>query len=362
MAVLAPPAQAAPAVKQVIQANTFTKASRRKTEPFYDKEFTLGASASNPQQIDIPAAGYLRSILIDVEGSGFTGATYNDDAPFNVLDRVQMADVNGQQLFLADGYHTFLTNLFGGYNFYGDPRQSPTFLSTATGFKFQFRIPVEIIQRNALGALVNMNAAMTYKMSLSLAPAAEIFSAITGTATVRIRALMESWANPNANDLRGIPNTVTPPALGTTQNWAEYAAPVLNGNNTIRLPRVGNTIRNLIFEYRDDTGVRTDSGMPEEISVFIDGNQWTREWRDYQIQRIWELYGYDASVIPVGIWVVCLTDDFDGTPGEEIGDYWLDTTPATRLEVRGSFTATGSLSVLTNDIIAFATGPTNGGA
>lgn len=358
MAVLAPPD--APASGQTegtaaaVAANPFTKASRRKVEPFYDHTTSLGASAKVLQQVDVPATGYLRHVVLDVEVSGTTGATYVDDAPWSIFDQVQLTDVNGQPIVILDGYDLFLANLLGGYAFYGDPRDNPNYSSTGTGFRFQLRIPVEIVQRNALGALANMNAAMTYKVKLTLAPENEVY-ATNGTGnSVRIRGYVESWANPPATDLRGVPNTVTPPALGTTQNWSEYVAPVTVGNNTIRLPRVGNTIRNLIFVFRDATGARTNTGLPGEIAKFIDGNQWTRNSLAYERQRMGELWGFGAADLPAGVWVVPLTDDFDAAPGEEIGDYWLTTTGATRLEVQGQFTAAGSLTVVTNDILAFA--------
>ncbi len=341
--------------KNAVQPNPFTKASRRKTEPFYDKSgITLGASAQQLAPFDVPATGYLRHVVLDVVATGTTGATYNADAPWNVLDQVMLTDVNGQPIDILDGYSLYLANLIGGYAFFGNPAKSSLYSLTTTGFHFQLRIPVEIVMRNALGALANMNAAMTYKVHISLAPAADVYATNSTSNSLRVRALVESWANPASADLRGIPNTPTPPALGTTQNWSLYVTPTTVGQNTIRLPRVGNTIRNLIFVNRDNTGARTDTGRPDPISVYIDGNQWTRQWLDYDTERWYELFGLAAVDIPTGVWAIVLTDDFDGTPGQEIGDFWLPTTGATRLEVQGSWGAAGSLDVITNDILAFA--------
>lgn len=334
--------------------NPFTKASKRLTEPFADVSRPLTASAQTLQQIDVPATGYLRSPVLDVHVTGTTGATYNADAPWNILESVQLADVNGQPLVQLSGYDLYLANLLGGYAFHGDPADYPGFVQSATETRFQLRIPVEIVQRNALGSLANMNAAMTYKVKVTLAPIADVYASNGTGATVQIRATAESWSNPQPADLNGVPNSVTPPALGTTQNWSEYVAPVVNGMNTIRFPRVGNTIRNLVFINRDASGDRTDTGIPSELSLLIDGNQWRRNSFTYELQRIHELYGYGAGTRPVGVWVLPLTDDFDGTPGDEVGDYWLPTTGATRLELQGVFSAAGSLTVLTNDILAWA--------
>lgn len=355
----APPSGQTEGATAAVAANPFTKASKRITEPFADITRALSASAQTLQQIDVPANGYLRSIVLDVQVSGTTGATYNPDAPFNVLESVQLSDVNGQPIVLLSGYDLFLANLFGGYVAHADPQDYPGYSSTTSGFRFQVRIPVEIVQRNALGCLANLNAAMTYKVKITLAPIAEVYASNGTGATARIIATCESWANPLATDLNGVPNTPTPPALGTTQNWSEYVSPTTVGQNTIRLPRVGNTIRNLIFVNRDATGARTDSGIPSELSLLIDGNQWRRNSFDYELQRIFELYQYSTGDRPAGVWVLPLTDDFDGMPGDEMGDYWLQTSGATRLELQGSFTAAGSLTVITNDILAWAA-PTAG--
>src|SRR5690606_26891989 len=149
----APPKGETSGTKAAVQPNPFTKASRRKVEPFWDETRALTASAQTLQQVDVPATGYLRHLVLDVEVTGTTGATYVADAPFSVLDSVQLADVNGQPLVLLSGYDLFLANLLGGYAFHGDPRDYPGYSSSGTGFRFQLRIPVEIVQRNALGAL-----------------------------------------------------------------------------------------------------------------------------------------------------------------------------------------------------------------
>lgn len=352
----APPSGDSKSTQNAVAFNSFTRASRRKTEPFLDVQRALTSSGQVLQQVDIPATGYLRSIVLDVEVTGFTAGAYaaGGDAPFSILDRITLADVNGQSIVDLTGWGLYRVNLFGGYVGIADPKQYPLYQANATGIRFQLRIPVEIVQRNALGSLTNLNAAMTYKLKMSLAPILDVFSALpTGTPQVRIRAIVESWGNPPAADLNGIPNYSTPPQIGTTQNWSEYVAPVTVGQNTIRLPRVGNQIRNLLWEFRDQAGNRTDAGFLGELNLLFDGNSWKRNDVAYERQRIFELYGYTTQR-PVGSWVTCLTDDFDATPGEEMGDYWLVTSGATRLELQAVSAIQGSLHVLTNDILASA--------
>jgi hypothetical protein len=176
---------------------------------------------------------------------------------------------------------------------------------------------------------------------------------------VRVRGVVESWSIPAAADLRGTPNVQNPPYLGTTQNWSEQVAPLVVGKNTVRLSRVGNAIRNLVLVRRDATGARVDA-WPDSLSILFDGNQWHQAPVDYFKTRQAELYGSSLN-IPAGVLVFPFTDDFDGTPGEEVGDYWLQTSGATRFEIQGDFASAGSLTIVTNDVLAVA-GPSGAGA
>lgn len=337
-------------------ANPFTKAARRKTETFLDRSDTLSASTKTMQQIDIPATGYLRHVWLMVEVSAPAGATaLKADAPWNVIESLTFRDVNGQPLHVLSGYDLFLANLFGAYCQNADPRKANGYSAAfgGAGIKFMLRVPVEIIARGALGCLPNTNGSMLYKLAITLAARDTVFTGATADPTVRIRGVVESWSNPAPADLRGVPNVTQPPSLGVTQNWSEYVAPVVNGQNTIRLPRVGNSIRNLLLVLRDGTGARVDA-WPTELGIYIDGNQWHKAPVDYHKQRACELYGYAPADIPAGVLVFPFTDDFDGTPGEEVGDFWIQTSGATRLEVQGTFSAAGNVMVLTNDVLAVA--------
>lgn len=347
-----PAAKAAAAVG----ANPFTKAAKRKTEDFMDEAAVLGASAKGLPQISVPATGWLRHVEVTVECSGGAAATLQADAPWNLIESITFKDVNGQPLHTLSGYDWFLANLTGAYTQHADPRKLPGYKADGvTGIKFTLRVPAEIIARGALGCLNNLNGAMTYKLAIVLAPAAEVFLAnVPAAPAVRVTAIAESWSNPPPQDLRGVPNVTRPPAEGTTQNWSESVHPVVVGKNTLRMSRVGNAIRNLVFIARDAAGERSDAIWPAALGVYFDGNQWHVVSADYFRRRAVELYGYAAADFPAGVLVLPFTDDFDGTPGEEVGDFWLQTSGATRFEVQGIFPVAGSVTVLTNDVLAIA--------
>src|SRR5690606_27379986 len=90
---------------------------------------------------------------------------------------------------------------------------------------------------------------------------------------VRVRVFLEAWDQPEAS-MAGATNQTTPPAMNTTQFWSSQVYNVNAGEQTIRLTRVGNYIRNLIFIYRDDSSPATRSGgeseFPDPLRVYLD--------------------------------------------------------------------------------------------
>jgi hypothetical protein len=361
---MAAPAAPAPAPAKtdggqqaVVMANAFTKAARKKTETISDKSGNLSyTSTVRLDQIEVPATGYLRHLWLLVE-LATTAGTLAADGPWNVLSSVVFTDVNGQALVELSGYQLFVANLFGGLTQHADPRYHPSYSVASGAPTFALRVPIEIIQRNALGSLPNLNSAQAYKLKIVLAAVPDVYSVLpTGSVAVayRVRVVAESWGNPPQSDIRGVPNVTTPPALGTTRNLTTEVKAVANGANTLRFSRVGNVIRNHFLITRDSGGVRNASIMPLEVSLLLDGNQIHRSPLTYLVQRMCELYGILPADVPTGVYAMPYTDDFDGTPGEEAGDYWLTTTGATRLETQGTFRAAGSLEIVTDDILAFS--------
>jgi hypothetical protein len=57
-----------------------------------------------------------------------------------------------------------------------------------------------------------------------------------------------------------------------------------------------------------------------------------------------------AGSLDSGVFVYDFTHEFDQTIGQENRDLWLPTLGSTRLELQGSFTNAGVLTVLTNDV------------
>lgn len=356
------PKQAAP-----LPMVPFTRAAREHIEPFSD--LTSAAISANTQAqgpIDVPAYGYLRNIVFLVTtgtaGSG-GGAVAAEDAPWSALTDIQLADVNGAPLFgPVSGFDLYLATKYGGYEFSCDPRQLPSFsaVNATTGaLAFSVKLPVEINLRDALGSLANQNASSTYKVKYTINNTAGIYSTapLTTNPTLRVRLFLEAWAQPTATDLRGMPQSTTPPAHGTTQYWTKYTVPVPSGSNTIRLTRVGNFIRNLILVNRrtSSTRVNGETDFPDPLQIFWD----TRLLHNYTKAILRDVIarrtGYTAAIDTAGggdsgVFVYDFMHEFDGKLGRELRDGWLPTVQSTRLDANGSWGSADTMDIITNDV------------
>lgn len=354
--------------KAAVLPQPFTRAAKEHQEPMFDVSQPLGGSSVALGPFDVPAYGYMRGIWLWVSATGGAGTAtvaMKEDAPFNVLSELALIDVNGANLLgPINGYDLYLINKWGGYNL-GDPKSNALYSAPAVGanasgnFGMLLYCPVEISQRDGLGSLPNANAASTYKLRLTVAPSTDLYATAPNTTlpTVRIRAWLDAWTQPNATDLRGNANATQPPAMGTTAYWSKTTVNLSSGFQNPRLPRVGSYIRDLIFIYRDSTGSRANgaTAFPQDVQMFWDSKQLFNRnrdlWTAFQVRKS----GYTAAAEAAGgkdngVWVEDYMHEFDGRIGNELRDGWLGTVQSTRLELAGNFTSAGTLTIITGDV------------
>jgi hypothetical protein len=346
----------------------FTRAAKEHQEPMVDVSQPLGGSSVALGPYDVPAYGYMRGIWLYVTASGGAGTAtvaMKEDAPFNVISELALIDVNGANLTgPINGYDAYLVNKWFGFNL-GDPKLSSLYSAPVIGangsgnFGFLLYVPVEISQRDGLGSLPNANAASTYKLRITVAPSTDIYATAPNTTlpTIRVRAWLDAWTQPNATDLRGNSNATQPPAMGTTQYISKTTLNLSSGFQTPRMSRVGSYIRGLMFIYRDSTGSRANgaTAFPQDVSMYWDSkNLFTRNrdlWTAFMVRRT----GYTAAAESAGgrdngVFVEDFMHEFDGRIGNELRDGWLGTVQSTRLELSGNFSSSGTLTVITNDV------------
>jgi len=398
----------------------FIRASSHHVEaPFFDQTNTLTTSQLDLGVIEVPAYGYVRNIVVYVTGvtaaNAVASVTFAEDAPFNVLQNIQFNEPNGAQIVqVNDGYELMLTNKFGGY--YGpglsnDPRGDFVFFQKAGGttatatdgsFRFMIRIPVELDLRSALGALPNQAANATFRVRMALNTIAGVYTTAPTTGpSVRVRLFTETWDQPEVAS-GGVANQTIPPAMNTTQFWSRQVYNLgAGGSQTVRLTRVGNYLRNIIFILRSGAAGAQGAGQrfnaeglwttPAANAAFLpaaegDGNvTFFLDSRPIQVlpdlywhKRMWERSGgYGGNIanpipttpaagpFPVapnafdqaygqenGVRVLDFCSEFDGNYGRENRDLWQPTLGSTRFEIQSVFgtLTTGTLTVLTNDV------------
>lgn len=329
----------------------FARAAHHVVEgPFLDRTLTPGSAEQAIGPVDVPARGYMRHLVLLVTGSGGAvgGGTVSADFPFNVFREISLQDPNGTNYFgPLSGFSAYLANKYGGYSFQGDPQAAPEYSGSFAAPSFIIRVPVEITAHDGYGSLVNQNAAAAFKLSLRVAPLSDLISGGTPTApTVRIRAYLEAWTQPLAQDPFGRAQETEPPGHPTAQYWSSFTEDMASGMQTIRLQRVGNLYRVLILVFRNTSGVRAES-LPDPIRITWDARDLYNEALAYRRRLMYEHFGrsHDTGVL-VYDWI----SDGEGHAGDELRNSYLPTESGTRLEVVGSFGASGTLEIITNDI------------
>lgn len=340
----------------------FQRASRHHVELMDDRApsaLTTSTQAIGP--IEIPSYGFLRSLRLHftcTTAGNSANVAYQADGPWSAIEEVVVTDVNGAPIFgPVSGYELYLINLFGGYEFLQDPSTDPAYSAvTSTGatggsFAFMLQIPIEVTNRDGFGSLPNMNAASTYRLRVTLATSATVYSTgPTAAGTLRLRTYMECWSQPNPVDLRGRPQEQQPYGVGSTQYWSKQTFTINSGSNTLRFPRVGNLIRQQILVLRDGSAVRSTANFPDPIRFDHDGRTIYQIGSALLRTYLKERNGIIGSSLPAGVFQLDWCSEFDDKVGGELRDNYLPTTQASRLELSGSFGGAGTLAVLTNDI------------
>lgn len=366
---------AAPAAKSApVMTVPFIRASAEHREPAgIDVSRLITTADQDLGVFDIPAYGFLRSLFFVVTTTGGSGgsATASEDFPWNALKNIAVTEPNGATIdqFLS-GFDSEMASKWGGYRDCAgaDFMSSPTFsaISATTGaFSYCFRLPMELNLRDGLGSLPNQNAAATFKLRMTLAASTTIYATPPATTlpTVRVRVFLEAWDQPESQSA-GAVNQTSPPAANTTSFWSTQVYNYNAGQQTIRLTRVGNYIRNIIMIARRTASTRANGHLdfPDPLTVYLDTRPLDIIERNNFLHQMFERTGFGGSVgatIPAndspgglnaGVFVYDFMHEFDGSLGRENRDLWLPTLGSTRLEIQGNFANAGTLTVLTNDV------------
>lgn len=337
---------------QAVPAIPFTSAAHFHVEPGPTKTVTPTTAVQQLDAIDVPAYGYIKHFVIEVSAAGGVGGTGNADYPWNIIQSVSLQDVNGGNIVgPIDGYALYIANLVGGYGFNNNPANNPAFVGSAPNPLFQIRVPVEISDKDALGALSNQNNAANYKCSIAINSIAATTSvAYTTPPTLTIATYLEAWTLPADKDSRGRLQAQTPPLLETGHYISSSTQPITVGDNTITFTRLGNYIRNFLLIGRDATGARVNTVFPNPLLFNWDGNQIHKASLRYFQNLLFEKLA-GSFTLPAGVIVIPFGyGGVVGRLGNEDPNLWLPTSESSRLEVTGVASVAGTMQRITMEV------------
>lgn len=352
----------------------FIRASGLHRELVVDTSRAVTTSDQDLGPFDIPAYGYMRSLRVVVTESGGAGTTVTltEDAPWNSLKNISVIEPNGATLYsVSSGYSAYLISKWGGYRWSYDPRSLQSYsvaVGSSMNASYEFRIPIELSERDALGSLPNQNAAATFKLKFTLAKVSDPFAGtLTTPPTARIRVYLEAYDQPDL-ETAGQTNQTTPPAMNTTQFWSEQQYAYNSGQFNVRLTRMGNYIREWIMIPRRTSGTRAngDSDFPDPVTLYLDTRAVDLIEKTGFYGQMQERTGYgnaagtgatssnkadvSQNALDPGVFVYDFAHEFSGKIGMENRDLWLPTLASSRVEWGGSWGNAGTLTVLTNDV------------
>jgi hypothetical protein len=364
MTTAAPPAsgsKGAPA--QAVASRPFITGTRQVDKSTYDVSKTLTTSTQKLDTYELDTDGFTTHlyILVEATASGNSATVaYQADGPFSIIDTIQFSDTSNKAVVgPMNGHDLYECVKFGGYAFSDDAKQSPIYSATtgsggtAGTFTVCLRLPLEVVHRDGLGALLNKSASAVYKCDITLAASASVYStAPTAAPTIRTRIQQFGWMDPNPTDVRGNPVSQTPPALNTVQFWDKQTLTVNAGSLNAKLNTFSGLVRNIIFELRDSTGSRSqgDSDWPDPFTFQYETSLPVQRLRSIWRHMIGEDFGYNATVETAGgrdygIYPLPYNKDFGLKPGAESRFGYLPVSSATSLMAKGTIGGSGSHSL-----------------
>lgn len=320
---------------------------------------------------------FLRGLYIQANCTGTNSSAttaFAADGPWNVYSTVQFNDVNGKPIILVNGYELMLINKLGGYGLV-DPRGNATYTNTTGNhsaggsFEFVLYVPLEIVNRTALGALVNKNESSPFQLLLTVNTLGNVYStAPDGGASLVTVVTEDGYWQPQTANIEGAPLRQNPDNNGTTQYWTKTSYNMANGYNSVRITGgMGSAIRNIVFENYAVSGARATgtTDMPDPTMLTYQGTTLKNVGKNVWQNQMCNWFGltstgtasgavtptYDSAAgLENGIFVLPFNIDFDNRPGDELCRGYLVTQLGDNLSIAGTWGGACTLYELVNYI------------
>lgn len=348
----------------VVGSNLYNEA------PFSTTVYTLGAN-SQETVVNVTPGGFLRGITMQVSSaSGVLGSgVLQGDSPYSILSSASLEDISGGPIIYPMGGFAHAMNQKWLRPWVGDPAKRANFSNTINpAFTLQFFTEV----KDTLAVLANTDARAQYRFRFTLAPLtpAAGFAGLTNVApttapAVTVKLYIESWAQPDLQDLLGNSIEQIPDGLVASRFLMHEIPVITSGDNVIRETLTGNELRGLILTFRNGNTFQTRYDLTDTNAGPIDFRlDSRREWKRNPSQQVEAMASF-YSALGNGTWTkdtgVYVIPRFSGpgTPSENDGqgEYWLQTVEQSLLQLEflgGDLTTSPGSIEITYDALAIA--------
>lgn len=341
--VSAPPATVAPQSGQIpfcAGSNLYREA------PFSTNTFLMGASSQEFVN-NVTPGGFLRGITMQVTSTGgvIGAGVLAGDGPYGIMQSCSLEDISGGPILYPMGAYQYALAQKYLRPWDGDPSKRAGFSNTINPV-FTIRFFAEV--KDTLGVLANTDARAQYRFRYTIAAANQpgpyglTTSAATTNPTLTVKLYIESWAQPDLQDLLGNQIQQIPDGI-VCSRFLMHEQPSLTGaNNVIRETLTGNELRGLIFVVRNGDANHTRTDLTDPNAGAIDFRLDSRRiWKMTPSQLIEEMTAF-YQPLALGTWVretgVFVVPRFGGPSdaGDQFagqGEYWLQTVEQTLLQL-----------------------------
>lgn len=315
--------------------------------PFSTTVFQLGAS-SQEFIANVTPGGFLRGITMQVSSTGgvLGSGVLQNDGPYSIIQSSSLEDISGGPILYPLGgfQYALLQKYLRPWD--GDPSKRTNFSATINP-AFTLRYFVEV--KDTLAVLANTDARAQYRFRFTLAAAAQngpygltTTTAATTNPTITVKLYIETWAQPDLNDLLGNPIQQIPDGLAASRFLMHEQPPVTSANNVIRETLTGNELRGIIFVVRNGDANHTRQDLTDANAGAMDFRLDARRlWKMTPSQVIEEMNAF-YPMLAGGLWTretgVYVVPRFSGPPSAGAsmsgqGEYWLQTVEQTLLQL-----------------------------
>lgn len=291
-----------------------------------------------PFSVNLNTNGFLKDYRCVVRSSGAVGGVPAADGNWNLFQQTSFGTPNGSQFFKPhSGFEHMLYQAYGR-PWEGDPTQWYDYAASINP-SFSFKLAPEL--RYTAGALANMDSRRPYQVQGNVGAITSIISgAVTTAPTVTFASGIDTWAQPDGLDLMKKPNQQVPGGVAL-QVQRQIASLQLNGagaTNTLDARSItGNLMRLMILEVRDSLGARQDY-LSDPITWTLDARTLANYTQADLFGQMNDFYGVGIMARPKGVYVFSRFLN----PGTLVGQGWMQTSGATKLQWQSSTISTGT--------------------